>query len=256
MNKKEKNEFSPQSRNIIWLAIGVAMILALFVGCMILLSHNGLVNVPWLSGLGREQGNISTTENVIPAINASSDTSNWFHTVNTKNLLKGISERDSYVRTFRIIHNSGTNRHDEYIRLVKSGNKWRAESNERLLISNGSKLYIRIGSEEGIFDLNPDSLFREVGIASTTELLNEQTKKYMQFSSDGKQLVITIDDEENSLKSEYLIMIENGLVVSEKTLLNDQLVRSVQTDSLDVFGVEALGDEIFTIPQIIGGENG
>ena len=254
MNRKEKTDSSGQSRNIIFLAVGVVVVLALFAGCMLLLARNGLVYFPWLKMTVSEQGTANLSGDTVPTIEPSStETMNWFRTVDAKNQLKGLTERASYVRTVRIVHYAENDRHTEIVRITRNGERWRAESDERLLISDGENLYVRIGSEEAIFKNESDNLSRELGIAATDALLNDPHKRDMAFSADGKQLTITTEDAEAGLTGEYVIMIESGLVFSEKIQLDGQLIRTVQTDALDVFGADSLDDELFAIPQINGG---
>ena len=254
MIKKEKSGLSGQTRNIVFLAVGVLLILLLFAGCMLLLSRNGLVYFPWLKMTISDQGTPELSDESIPTIEPPSrETMNWFRTVDTKNLLKGLTERASYVRTARIVHYAGNDRHTETVRITRSGDRWRAESDERLLISDGENLYVRIGSEETVCKAEPDSFSRELGLASTDALLNDPYKRDMAFSADGKQITITTEDAEAGLTGEYVIMIESGLVFSEKIMLNGQTVRSVQTDTVDVFGADSLDDDTFTIPKINGG---
>ncbi len=254
----KKNENAPRGgeerstvRRVLISVIGILVLLALLVLGAYLLHRAGYVTISFFKGDATPGGTDGNTVEAIGEIDAADGgRSDWFFDMSLENLRETMAERQNYVRSFRIVYSSGGLYRVEQLRLTRRGNCFRAESEERLLISDGERLYRKIGREESVVPASETSMYDELGITSAESLLQDGASDELSLSDDGKKINIRVYDDGYGMSGEYVLSVETGVVLTETNRLDGQTVRSVTTDYVDVLGADELPEDTFRIPNL------
>lgn len=173
-----------------------------------------------------------------------------FYDLEPSELLSTLTERNSYIRTIRVIHSYGSEHVIRHYTIARQGNLWRADSDDGKLIWNGRELYREEGDTVYRSDSGDFNFFEEIGVTPLNQIRHTAEEKgcHYSLSDSGKTLNITILDSDNGIRNEYGISVESGVVVSETSYYQNAAFRTVLTDSIDYFGADSLPEDYFMIP--------
>lgn len=193
----------------------------------------------------------------IPEMNGNNESEgqNFYYETNAENPIADVKEQESYIRTFRILTVYGENRNIESVTVTKYGEKYKAESDSRVIIYDGETLYISHGAEILKTTQEKSTYFEETGATSLEEIRTmandkESYKTGFSVSTDGRLIEAVVEDlTHEGLKMEFEISLESGIVLSERSYLNDSVYRTVFTESFDLLSEDELAENIFRIPE-------
>jgi len=169
--------------------------------------------------------------------------------VDPRETLAALTEWESYVREFRVInsYNDETNSH-RYTLTVR-GDCFRLESDSKTILCDGTTLYTITATYRTPLNGTVFTLENEIGITPLSEVKTIAEKGSVTYPmGDDKHLLIVAEDAELGILSEYLVSVETGIVMSERSYIGGVLYRAVVTDSVDVFAADDLPEDYFAIP--------
>lgn len=194
---------------------------------------------------------------LIPEMTSESDSGgqDFYYIGNTSDPLADVKEQETYVRTMRMLTSYSENRNAESVTITKHGEKYKAESESRIVIYDGETLYINYGSEVLKKTADTSTYYEEIGMTSLDEVraMMQDAEKYsssFKSSADGRFIEVTVNDLENEgLSMKFEISIESGFVISERLYLNDVVYRTVLTETYDLSADDRISDDTFRIPE-------
>lgn len=237
-----------------------AVTMLLFILLLLVLMKLGVIGTPaFLQNiLGTGENPAPATENIENDLpDFSSDgvrTEDRYYTfsVDPREILASLTEREAYVREFRVMNFYGEESDISKYTLTVSGERYRLESDHKMVICDGETACTITGTYRSKLNDTVFTLENEIGITPLSAVKTAADKGSVTFHSDGdKTLSIVSEDAETGVLSEYVVSIETGIVMSERSYLDGELYRAVVTDVVDVFGAEAddLPDDYFEIPD-------
>ena len=235
-----------------------AGVLLVFVLLMLILMRAGIVALPsFLPGLfgnnEHQEQTLTGEDSVLPEFASDvTESKNHYYSfsVDPRETLSLLTEWDSYVREFRVINWYGQEADSRKYTLTVKGDRFRLESDNKVVICDGSSTWTiaetyRTSLENTVF--TPES---EIGITSLAAVKEAADKGSVTYSSeDGKHLLIVSEDAESGVLTEYLVSIETGVVMSERSYVSGTQYRAVITDRVDVFAADKLSEEYFAVPM-------
>ena len=227
---------------------------------MLLLMKIGVIQPPAFlqSMLGTGEAAEQTTEVGqigIPDFSADSSlAAEHYHTfpVDPRETLASLTERDSYVREFRVINSYGGMADIQKYTLAVRGDRCRLESDFKTVLSDGTETWTITETYRTKLDGTVFTPENEIGITSLQDVKAAAEKgsvTYPRRGGDDKMLFIVAEDAESGILYEYTVSLESGIVMSERSYIGGELYRAVVTDRVDVFAAEDLPDDYFEIPK-------
>ncbi len=158
-----------------------------------------------------------------------------------------LEEEESYSCNLRMISVYDSRRSSERLKLVKSGVRFRAEGEDRLIIFDGNELYTLTAGKAYRAKVTGDcDCYTELGITSLAELKKaDVSEENLTLSSDYREMGVTFYDEEGNLTDEYKISVESGIVTEEYHYSGTVVYRSAVRENIVVGGG---GEENFVPP--------
>ena len=171
--------------------------------------------------------------------------------MDARELLASLEEREAYVREFRVINSYGGETDIQKYTLTVNGNRSRLESDFKTVICNGVSAWTvtetyRTEVSDTVF--TPEY---EVGITSLQDVKTAAERGSVTYPSPGhsdKTLRIVAEDAESGILDEYIVSIETGIVIEERSYISGEMYRLVITDAVDVFAADDLPEDYFEIP--------
>ena len=207
-----------------------------------------------LSFLKRDEGNlkaVSRSQSSVDVAYVGAETEMYYidQSDDVEQVFSSLKEYDSYVRAYRIIYTYESSFSLERVVLTKNDSRFKIDSSSKLVISDGEKLYIKMGSHEIVRDIQSTSFGDESGTTSLEKLksLYADGKLEICFSDDEKSILAQYDDEKNGFLYEYEISPESGIILTEKSYYRGTLYRTVSTDYVNIFGADKLSHDFFNI---------
>ncbi len=193
-----------------------------------------------------------TGDSVLPEFAAGSVHAgdHYYHfSVDPRETLASLTEWDSYVRDFRVINSyNGETDSRRYV-LTVSGDRFRLESDSKTILCDGTATYTITATYRTPLDGTVFTLENEVGITPLSEIKTIAEKGSVTYPmGDDKHLMIVSEDAELGVLSEYLVSVETGIVMSERSYIGGTLYRAVVTDEVDVFAADDLPEQYFSVP--------
>lgn len=167
--------------------------------------------------------------------------------------LASLTEPDAYVREFRVINSYDGEADSQKYVLTVSGNRYRLESDFKTVICDGTTSCTITGTYRTGLNNTVFTPEFEVGITSLADVKAAAEKgsvTYPDRTRADKTLLITAEDAESGILSEYAVSLETGVVLTERSYLGGEMYRAVVTDSVDIFAADSLPDDFFEIPEI------
>lgn len=178
-----------------------------------------------------------------------------YYESNTADPLADIREHDLYTRTVRIITSYGGTNDSERFTVTRQKQKYKAESDSRILVYDGETLYINYGTHTLTTKTENSTYYEEIGLTSLEDIrsMSQDTEHYsavFEVSDDPKVINASIQDNTHGeIRMEFRISLESGLVLSERFYLNDAAYRTVLTESFELAAYESFGDDHFRTPD-------
>lgn len=175
-----------------------------------------------------------------------------FYENDPENPLADIHELEAYEHTIRIITIYGDNVSSESLTITRQSEKYKVESDSRIIICDGKNLYLDYGTQSLTTEPNENLYHSEIGTTSLEDIrrMLKDTENYRstyQTSDDYRTIAITITDLVNNIRMELEISLEYGLVTSERFYTGDTAYRTVITEALDT-SVQ-ISENYFNIPD-------
>ncbi len=248
MKKNRLNYFKSSKVIITCIVIGAALFL---VAAILLISNADILKAFFPGGAG---GGNSDNEysGAIPDMDGAALAlgTDVFYSNDPLDIFSSVYVRDSFKWQFRVTTSYYVTRAAESFTMTKSGDKYRVESSAKDIIYKDNALYI--GSELYSLTTQADvsAICDEIGITTleTVMAIAKNDNSVVNLSSDGKIISVIAFDSEKSMQSEYEVSVEHGIVINEIHYLNGQIIRSITTDSIDVFFGDNVPNEYFEIP--------
>lgn len=183
------------------------------------------------------------------------DEQDFYYERNTEDPLADVKELDSYIRTVRMLTSYGEERNIESVTVTKKGEKYKAESDSRIMIYDGETLYINYGFEILKIPTEDSTYYEEIGVTSLETVRSmvgdtEHYKTVFEVSADNRIIKVSLSDLVNEgLTMRFEISAESGFVISERFYLNDEAYKTVLTESFDILPDNDISDETFLIPE-------
>lgn len=235
-----------------------AVTMLLFVLLLLVLMKLGVIGTPAflrpILGTGeRTEPAVETIENDFPDFssgNVATEDRYYTFSVNPREILASLTEREAYVREFRVMNFHGDESDTNKYTLTVSGDRYRLESEHKTVICDGETTCTITGTYRTILNDTVFTLENEIGITPLSAIKTAADKGSVTFrSTDNKSLLIIAEDAELDVLSEYVVSIETGVVMLERSYLDGELYRAVVTDAVDVFAADDLPDDSFEIPD-------
>lgn len=169
--------------------------------------------------------------------------------VDPRETLASLTEWDAYVREFRVINSYNEETDSRRYVLTVKGDRFRLESDSKTILCDGTTTYTITTTYRTPLDGTVFTLENEIGITPLSEIKEIAEKGSVTYPmDDNKHLLIVSEDAELGTLSEYLVSVETGVVMSERSYIGGTLYRAVVTDSVDVFAANDLPEQYFTVP--------
>ncbi len=169
--------------------------------------------------------------------------------VDPRETLASLTEWGAYVREFRVINSYNEETDSRRYVLTVSGDRFRLESDSKTILCDGTTTYTITATYRTPLDGTVFALENEIGITPLSEIKTIAEKGSVTYpTGDDKHLLIVSEDAELGILSEYLISVETGIVMSERSYIGGTLYRAVVTDTVDVFAADDLSEQYFTVP--------
>lgn len=174
-----------------------------------------------------------------------------YYTGNTEDPFADVHEQEAYMRSVRIVTKYGESINDERMTITRQAEKYKAESDSRIIICNGENVYFDYGTQKLIAENDHTLYYKEIGITSLDDVREmmrdkENYQTSYQISADSRIVTVNITDTANDLHMEFDISVESGLVTAERFMTGGSVYRTILTESLDI-SVQ-LSDNYFDIP--------
>ncbi len=168
--------------------------------------------------------------------------------VDPRETLAALTEWESYVREFRVINSYNEETDSRRYVLTVDGDRFRLESDSKTILCDGTAIYTITATYRTPLNGTVFTLENEIGITPLSEIKAIAENGSVTYpTGDDKHLLIVSEDAELGILSEYLVSVETGIVMSERSYIGGTLYRAVVTDSVDVFAAEDLPEEYFAI---------
>ena len=239
------------------LAAAVVLIAVLL---LLLLMKLGVIGVPaFLTAVLGDFGENETVEaeteageSILPEFAAGSvhaDDHYYRFSIDPRETLASLTEWESYVREFRVINSYNEETDSRRYVLTVSGDRFRLESDSKTILCDGTTMYIITATYRTPLNGTVFTLENEIGITPLSEIKTIAEKGSVTYPmGDDKHLLIVSEDAELGILDEYLVSVETGIVMSERSYIGGTLYRAVITDSVDVFAADDLSEQYFSIP--------
>lgn len=165
-------------------------------------------------------------------------------------LLETLTESDSLVWNFRAIEAWEDAYTVERTNVSRRGEKYRIETDSRLVICDGETVYRREGMVEMTLPASETSFHAEAGLTPLETIQNGAADASAAYDDPGNIKYIKVTAHDGEIRSEYEISIETGIPVTERSYLGSAVYRMILTDSLSVFAADELPDDHFEIPEV------
>ncbi len=234
-----------------------AATILIFVLLMLVLMKLDVIAVPsflqvFIGGGETTDNKVESTENTIPDFGSDAiSVENIYHQFedDPKKFLESVRESEAYVREFRVINSYADKIDIRRYTLTVSGDQYRLESDNKTVICDGKNACTI--TETYRTDIIDTAFTKEseAGITPLEEVKAAAEEGNVSInSSNEKNLLILSDDEESGITSEYIVSIETGIVVSERSYINGVSYRIVITDSVSLLTKDTLPEDYFQIP--------
>lgn len=178
-----------------------------------------------------------------------------YYESNNDNPLADIHEHDIYTRTVRIITSYGGTNDSERFTITRQKQKYKAESDSRILVYDGETLYINYGTHILNTKTDNSTYYEEIGLTSLEDIRSmaqdaEHYSVVFEVSDDPRIINASIQDNTHmEIRMEFRISLESGLVFSERFYINDAAYRTVLTESFELAAFETFSEDYFRIPD-------
>ena len=236
-----------------------AVIVLIAVLLVLLLTKTGVIPPSFLhSLLGNGEAAEQTEEvgtSVLPDFSADSAAAvehYYTFSVDPRETLAALTERDSYVREFRVINSYGGEADSQKYTLTVSGDRCRLESDFKTVLCDGTTTCTITDTYRTKLDGTVFTPENEIGITSLEDvkaMAEKGSVTYPSRSSDNKTLLIVAENAESGILYEFAVSVETGIVMAERSYIGGEMYRAVITDSVDIFGADFLPDSYFEIPM-------
>ena len=237
----------------------IASITVLLAGLMLLfLMKDGKIPVP--AFLAELFGTAGTSEqedvrqSVIPDFSSEpSEDGELYYSfpMDAREMLASLEERDAYVREFRVINSYNGETDIQKYTLTVNGNRRRLESDFKTVLCDGTSTWTITETYRAKVS---DTVFTpeyEIGITSLQDVKTAAERGSVTYSNRtyaDKKLRIVAEDAESGILDEYIVSIETGIVIEERSYIAGEMYRAVITDAVDVFAADDLPEDYFEIP--------
>ena len=234
-----------------------ASVILIAVLLLLFLMKLGVIGVPafLVTMFGENETAAAETEpgtSILPEFAAGSvhaDDHYYRFSVDPRETLAALTEWESYVREFRVINSYNEETDSRRYVLTVSGDCFRLESDSKTILCDGTTLYTITATYRTPLNGTVFTLENEIGITPLSEVKTIAEKGSVTYPmGDDKHLLIVAEDAELGILSEYLVSVETGIVMSERSYIGGVLYRAVVTDSVDVFAADDLPEDYFAIP--------
>ncbi len=237
-----------------------AVTVLIFVLFLLLMMKLGVVTPPPFlqSVFGTVPNSEQTGEirkSVIPDFSAdAAEEEEIYHTfpVDARETLAVLKEPESYVREFRVINSYGGEADIQKYILTVRGNRYRLESDFKTVLCDGTTICTITGTYRTALDNTVFTPEYEIGITSLADVKAAAEKgsvTYPDRTRADKTLLVTAEDAESGILSEYVVSLETGVVMAERSYIGGEMYRAVVTDAVDIFAADNLPDDFFEIPE-------
>ncbi len=177
----------------------------------------------------------------------------FYHTFppDARKTLEALTEPESYVREFRVINSYGGETDLQKYTLTVRGDCRRLESDFKTVICDGTNICTITETYRTLLNNTVFTPENEIGITTLADIKAAAEKgsvAYPDRTRAEKTLLVTAEDAESGILSEYVISLETGVVMAERSYLRGEMYRAVVTDAVDIFAAEDLPDDFFRIP--------
>ena len=135
--------------------------------------------------------------------------------------------------------------------VLQNGKKYRIEKENLLVICDGEQLYRREGMTETICPANSSDLYFEAGLTPMDVIQFSENDGYactMEYDDAVNPRRIRLSRTRDGYRDEFVISIEAGIALTERSYTGSMAYRMILTDSFAV--TEWQDDSQFTIPEI------
>ncbi len=237
-----------------------AVVTLIFVLFLLLLMKLGVVTPPAFlnSVFGTVPASGQTGEvrkSAIPDFSAdavSSEERYYTFPLDARETLAALTEPESYVREFRVINSYGSEADSQKYTLTVRGNRYRLESDFKTVVCDGETACTITGTYRTVLNGTVFTPENEIGITSLAEIKTAAEKgsvTYPDRTRAEKTLLVTTEDAESGILSEYVVSLETGVVMAERSYVGGKMYRAVVTDTVDIFAADDLPDDFFEIPE-------
>ncbi|MBP3377827.1 MAG: hypothetical protein J6L96_03685 [Clostridia bacterium] len=248
MNKNRLNFFKSSKVVITCIVVGAVLFL---VAAILLISNVDIIKAIFSKGSSAGDSD-NEYSGAIPDMNAGAyvQGTDVFHSDDPLDIFSSVNVRDSFKWQFRVTTSYYLTHATESFSMIKSGDKYRVESSAKDIVYRDNTLYIGSDLYSLTTPAEVNAIYDEIGISTLDSVIAiaKNDNSVVNLSSDGKIISVIAFDSEKSLQSEYEISVEYGIVINETHYLNGQIIRSIATDSIDVFFGDSIPNEYFEIP--------
>lgn len=234
------------------LSSGMLMTVLLFLGIMLALFF--LINSGILVPHTGDEDSEGETVGVLPELDSPGSTDVTYYAgrdMEPDELLAHLDEADSYLWIFRAVEAWENDYTVERAVITRQGEKYRIEKENLLVICDGERLYRREGMLETVCPANVSDLYTEAGLTSLENVQNSAGSGYnctMEYDDPVNPKNIRISRSRDGYRDEFVVSIETGIPVTERSYVGSMAYRMILTDSLTV--TDSRENGIFEIPDM------
>ncbi len=170
------------------------------------------------------------------------------HSTNAYEVLMSLSESTIYTRAIRIIYSVDAKTNIYRSTLTKNGDRFRIDSNERTVIYDGVRLYIKEPTYTTVNEAE-FNIYDEVGITPLSYIKEHAEQEYVFYKNADNPKTITVVISDGAIYNEYEISVENGLVLTERSYHNGDVYCAVITDKIEIMEHSEPDEALFIIPE-------
>jgi len=201
-----------------------------------------------------EANTAADTNGVLPEMHADSNNENGYFLIDEmdENLIDYVSEKDSYQRQIRVVQSYEGKSSSVYYTITRSEQSFRIESDNLLIISDGTDVYKNYGTAIQRQKADTFSYYEDIGLTSLNDIREmirdkENFESTVDISADKRRITVIVKDSSRDLLMEFEIALESGLVTKERFYHDGVFYRNVVTES--VLLTAQTSSETFLIPQ-------